>query len=126
MQLLPVTNEAGAELEVPDSRVAFIVKQPMEREYVLGLNGAVMKINGAATPFDVLQQQLLDSDTHFEKIPIPEGTDALVNPLTILFITGVQINATAIMFPGGTKIVVAEGINTLRNRLTGKSVILDG
>jgi hypothetical protein len=126
MQLIKVTNEAGAELEVPDSRIAFVIKQPMERDYILGLNGAGMRINGAATPFDSVVAQLADSDVDFEQIPIPEGTDAYINPLTILFVTGVELDATAIMFPGGAKVIVKEGINTLRARLTGGSVIVDG
>lgn len=126
MKFIEVTNDAGAALEIPDSQVHFIMKLPMQREYILGVTGAVMKVNGAVLPFEIFQNSLLESDSEFIVFPIPEGTDAVINPSKVLFITSIEINVTAIMFPGAAKCMVAEGINSVRNKLTGQSAILNG
>ncbi len=124
MKLIEITNDAGAVLEIPDNQVTFAVKQPLNPEYVVGLFGAVMKVNGTVTPFEQFKQRMLESDTELVSFPIPEGTDAIVNPKGIMFITAIDLTITAIMFTGGLKVIVAEGINTVRSKLTGKSPLV--
>jgi len=124
MQFVEITNEAGAVIEIPVHQVSYAMKLPMEREYILALRGAAMKVNGAASPFDPLVKKLLEAtDVDFKIFPIPEGTDAVVNPENMLFMTSVELGKTALMYSGGIKIVVNEGINTVRGKLTGKSII---
>ena len=124
MQFVEITNEAGAVIEVPVHQISYAMKLPMEREYILALRGAVMKVNGVASPFDALMKSLIEAtDVDFKVFPIPEGTDAAVNPNNILFMTSVELDKTALMYSGGVKIFVNEGINTVRAKLTGKSII---
>ena len=123
MKFIEITNDAGAVIEIPDHQINFIAKQPLEREFMLALVGAAMKVNGAATTFDHLKEKMLESDAEFVRFPIPEGTEALVNPKNILFITSIELTITTLMFAGGLKLVVKEGINTVRSKLTGKPII---
>lgn len=128
MKFIEMTTDAGAVIEVPDSKFSYLLREPMQPTYILGLETAIMKIDNTVMPFEGLKMKLLESDAEFVLFPIPEGTDALVNPKHILFITSIEINITAIMFNGGLKVVVKEGINTVRDKLTGKksSIILEG
>jgi uncharacterized protein YlzI (FlbEa/FlbD family) len=123
MKFIEITNDAGAVIEIPDHQINFIAKQPLEREFMLALVGAAMKVNGAATTFEHMKEKMLESDTNFVKFPIPEGTEALVNPKNILFITSIELTITTLMFSGGLKLVVKEGINTVRSKLTDTSEI---
>lgn len=118
MKFIEVTNEAGAQLHVPDKKIAYALKEPMQPTYILGMEGAVMKIANSVIPYDTLLTNLKDSDEPFEVFPIPEGTDAIVNPNQVLFCTSVELNITAIMFAGGLKVVVKEGINTVLKSLS--------
>ena len=115
MKLIKITNDAGAILEIPDSQIDFTFKIPLESEYPLGITGAMIKINDIVLPFEMLKQELLDSDVKFLLFPIPEGTDVIINPSKVLFITAMELAVTAIMFPGGIKCIAAEGINNRRD-----------
>ena len=117
MKLIEVTTDAGAVLEIPDHQISFVAKQPLEREFMLVLTSAAMRVNGALTPFDKIKNDLIESDTDFIKFPIPEGTEALVNPNNVLFITAIELNITTLMFAGNLNLVVNEGINTVRIKL---------
>lgn len=113
--MIQITNEAGAVLEIPPHQISFVVKQPLEQEYMLALTGAVMRVKSPT--FENMKETMLNSGTNFVSFPIPEGTMALVNPNNILFITSVELTTTIIMFASGVKLIVAEGINTTRSKL---------
>lgn len=115
--MIQITNEAGATLEIPAHQISFIVKQPLEREFMIALTGAVMRVKSPT--FENMKEEMLNSGTTFVSFPIPEGTTALVNPHNILFITSVELTTTIIMFASGVKLIVSEGINTVRKKLTG-------
>ena len=126
MKFIEITNEGGAVIEIPDYRFAYVLRVPMEPMYMLGLNGATMKVPSTVLPFDSLQKKLMESDEEFVLLPIPEGVDAIINPNQVLFLVPTEINKTDIMFNGGLKVIVAEGINTVKQKLSGQSSIVVG
>lgn len=121
MKFIDITNESGQQLHIPDKKIAYALKEPMQPTYILGLEGAVMKITNSVIPYDSLLTNLQESDEPFKVFPIPEGIDAIVNPNQVLFCTSVELSITAIMFAGGLKVVVKEGINTVLKKLAGEA-----
>lgn len=116
MELIQIVSE-DVEIEVPHAQISFVFKQPLEQNYLLALFSALVRVDGVKTPLLAVMEQLEGSKTIFDLFPTPEGSDVIVNPKHIMYIRSPQIGITAMMFPSGHELVVAEGITIVRKKL---------
>lgn len=120
MNFIEVTTKDGAVIEFPDNQICFVFRKPMEPVYSLASPGAMTGVDSVATPFDRLVEKLGDQFVPFE---IPEGTTAYVNQNHVMFITSPQLGIVIMMFLGGIKLVVKEGLTEVRKKLGGGPTI---
>lgn len=120
MKFIEVTTKDGIQLEVAVDQICFVYRKPMEPIYTLGQPGAMTAVDSVLTPYDKLTSQL---DFQFVTFDIPEATTAYVNPKHVLFIASPQLGTTVMMFLGGLKLVVKEGITEVRKKLSGNPSI---
>ena len=120
MKLIAVTTADGAQVNVNVDRIAFVMRQPMEAIYVIAQPGVRIRIDGDATPYDELIAQLGDDFVAFD---VPEGTVAYVNPVYVMLTMSPELGITSLMFLGGLKLVVKEGLTCVNQKLTNRGSI---
>lgn len=114
------------EMGVNPENICFLAKMPLQPDYTLACVGAVMEIDGLASPFATLCESLKNDSFPiiFITLPIPEGTDVLVNPKNIMTLVKTDnLGQSIILFPGGVKLIVCEGFETLTKQLSGEPTI---
>jgi hypothetical protein len=115
MKLIEVTTRGGAQININVDRIAFVTRQPMESVYLVALPGARTPIDGLVTPYDELVEQLGDKFVTFDT---PEGTVAYVNPEYVMITMSPELGTTGLMFLGGLKLMVKEGLTCVNQKLT--------
>jgi hypothetical protein len=115
MKLIEVTTQDGAQISVNVDRIAFVARQPMEPIYTVAMPGARTPVDGNATPYDELVEQLGDKFVAFD---LPEGTVAYVNPEYVMITMSPELGTTGLMFMGGLKLMVKEGLTCVNQKLT--------
>lgn len=120
-------QQTGVEMALNPARICFAAKMPLQQVFNVGVVGAVMEANAIKTPFDQFCDDLMSNafPETFLMFPIPEGTDAIVNPKNILFVVNPpdELTKSVIMFPNGVKLIVSEGFETTMKKLQGESII---
>jgi hypothetical protein len=115
MKLIEVTTKGGAQINVNVDRIAFVLRQPLEPVYVVAMLGARTPVDGNVTPYDELVEQLGDKFVAFDT---PEGTLAYVNPEYVMITMSPELGTTGLVFMGGLKLMVKEGLTCVNQKLT--------
>lgn len=116
----------NVEMSLNPENICFVVKMPLESDYNLCTVGAVMEVDGLATPFATICDSLKNDSfpALFVSLPIPEGTDAMVNSKNIMAIVKTDnLGKSVILFPGGVKLIVDVGYETLTKQMSGEPTI---
>lgn len=122
-----IVAKTGVEMALNPANICFAAKMPLQQVFNVGVTGAVMEIDALKCPWDKFCEGLVSNSfpENFLVLPIPEGTDAIVNPRNILFVVNPpdELGKSVIMFPAGVKLIVSEGFETLNKKLNGESII---
>lgn len=115
MKLIEITTKDGSQIHVSVDQIAFVMRQPLETVYLVAMPGARTPVDGLVTPYDELVEQLSDEFVAFE---VPEGTTAYVNPKHVMITMSPELGTTGLMFLGGLKLMVKEGLTCVNQKLT--------